>query len=306
MRKVCFTSWQKPLESEKLNQLTYIGYAEEVCPTTQKHHWQGVAHSPIPMRPKAWRETLGTQDVFLTAQKGSNEQAIEYFRSPKLHGKEDYLQIYERGSPSIQGKASTNSLTALRLSMKYLRAKDILTICKNLQEIKTCEKLMSFERPLPMTREVVWIYGKSGTGKTRLAISMTDENDRWMYDSADGLGAFNGYKEEKHVILDELRPWSFKPEFLLRLLDRYEMRINVKYGHTRWMTDKVVITTIYDPVKFWNETRCREDCNQLTRRITNIICLDVPPKTDSGGECNEVVGNISISTSSHSVDTHEG
>lgn len=133
---------------------------------------------------------------------------------------------------------------------------------------------------------VFWICGPSGCGKTRLAREICEGTD--TYTKRTGGKWWDGYDGQTSVIIDDWRPdwWPF--EYLLGLLDRYEMRIEDKGGSRQFRGDLICVTSILHPRDCANYWRT-EPIEQLLRRIGSIEIL---------GECSggvpEVEGNTNL------------
>lgn len=97
--------------------------------------------------------------------------------------------------------------------------------------------------------EVIYVEGETGSGKTRVAMEKYPNAFKASV-SAKTNFPFNGYKGEKVLILDELRPGIFNPAELFQILDGYRMNIDVKYGCIPACWEKVIITTSM-PLSDW-------------------------------------------------------
>lgn len=97
--------------------------------------------------------------------------------------------------------------------------------------------------------EVIYVEGKTGEGKTYNAIEKYPDYFIASVDEHNNF-AFDNYKGEKTLILDELRPGIFKANELLRILDKYPLLLNVKYGNFPACWERIIITTAY-PLKEW-------------------------------------------------------
>lgn len=84
-----------------------------------------------------------------------------------------------------------------------------------------------------------------------------------------GLQWFDGYDGHKAVLLDDFRPSWCKLHVLLRLLDRYDMRVPVKGGFRQWKPECIWVTAPKPPEEYFAEWE-GEDLAQLTRRIDVI------------------------------------
>lgn len=116
----------------------------------------------------------------------------------------------------------------------------------------------------PSVSPIIEIYwGDSGTGKTRKAI---DENeDSYLLTKPNGNNTvwFDGYEGQKCVILDEFYGWV-QYDLLLRLLDRYPLKVQTKGGFVEMCATKFVITSN----KQWQDWYPNvDDKSALDRRI---------------------------------------
>lgn len=81
------------------------------------------------------------------------------------------------------------------------------------------------------------------------------------------------------MVFDDFRPQHLEFPFLLRLLDRYPLRVEVKGGTTTWSPRTIIITTPQDPtLTYFAHTR--EDLAQLTRRISRVHEFPKDPPLD--------------------------
>lgn len=118
--------------------------------------------------------------------------------------------------------------------------------------------------------EVIVYYGDTGTGKSHNAFEFTDPDDRYVWGPENDKW-FDGYDGEKSLILEEYRgqlPFSM----LLRLLDKYEMRLQIKGGFVNLCATKIIITSPVHPKKWYKHLDGNEGkINQLMRRLDKIF-----------------------------------
>lgn len=130
---------------------------------------------------------------------------------------------------------------------------------KNIEEYKA-----SLELPRDFQTTVILLWGEPGSGKTRYAI---DDGSR-MVDYYNGKFSGPGIKHEK-VCFDEVDSWDIPKNLMLKLCDRYELTIDVKYGSSNWKPKVIYMTSNRNPQEwsFW--------CPAFERRVTKIIELNL-------------------------------
>lgn len=102
---------------------------------------------------------------------------------------------------------------------------------------------------------VIWIYGKSGTGKTSLAKEYAEKAEQEYFVTGSSRDIFQNYKGEHTLIMDELRPNVIPYADLLRILDPYENNkmLPARYHDKALACDLIIITTPYNPYEFYQE-----------------------------------------------------
>lgn len=141
----------------------------------------------------------------------------------------------------------------------------------------------------PSEREpptIIWLHGPTGSGKTRSAIEfaerMAGPGQYWI--SAGSLRWFDGYDSHEFAIFDDFRAKHATFSFLLRLLDRYELRVEFKGGFIRWAPRYIIVTANVGPREMWS-FRTEEQLDQLERRITEtrlVTEYPIEPKLACG------------------------
>ena len=104
---------------------------------------------------------------------------------------------------------------------------------------------------------VIWLYGTSGTGKTRMARDLAERENRPYYVAGSSRDIFQDYAGQHTIILDELRPKAMAYQDLLRILDPFGAGTGVKaparYVDKTLAADLIIVTSPYSPHKFWQE-----------------------------------------------------
>lgn len=119
------------------------------------------------------------------------------------------------------------------------------------------------------------LYGKAGTGKTRYVYDHHDQSEIYKLVRSNSNNVwFNGYDPQQHKVLliDDFYGWILY-SYLLQLLDRYPMKLEIKGGMTNLLVTHIYITSNVHPSK-WYKFSERKNIEALFRRIHKITCLD--------------------------------
>lgn len=121
------------------------------------------------------------------------------------------------------------------------------------------------ERDPSITPTVHWIWGATGTGKSKWAW----ENYPKAYRVPTcGGGWWDGYTNQQVVVLDDYRANAFSFSQLLKIIDRYPMKVQNKGGFVNLVATTFIFTTTSEPATIY--AKSPEDIRQLLRRITKL------------------------------------
>lgn len=120
--------------------------------------------------------------------------------------------------------------------------------------------------------EVTVLYGPTGSGKSKTARGLLledpyiwgPEQEKW----------FDGYEGQQETIFEEFRG-QLPLGMMLRLLDRYDCRVQTKGGTIQFVSTKIVITSPTHPREWYCTlfSDGEDKLAQLLRRITEIKML---------------------------------
>jgi len=246
-RDWCFTSFDtnKELEFSKDN-VRYIVYGRETCPTTGREHYQGFAIFKRTCRiPKAKSWIGGGDGTHLEPRRGTRDQARDYCRKDG--------DVFEWGE--FDGMTKEN---LFKQPIPYIKENYPEFYCRY---YKGLEKLNIDKGPKWRDVEVVILWGPTGTGKTRQVM----EQDS-VYKIDPPYKWWDGYEGEEILLIDDYREHAIERGFLLNLLDGYRLRLETKGSHTWALWRKVYITTNYDPLGWADEA--------INRRVTEVCHCD--------------------------------
>ena len=124
--------------------------------------------------------------------------------------------------------------------------------------------------------EVVWLYGETETGKTRLSFVLAEQKGQPYCLSGSSRDIFQTYDGEHTFILDELRPNTIPYHDLLRITDPFGKNVMApsRFRDKAVACDLIIITSPYDPYSFYQEqfkgNKNIDAFGQLLRRIASI------------------------------------
>lgn len=183
---------------------------------------------------------------------------------------DDYIEF---GEPPKQG-ARKDIEQVKEMVRNNLPIDQIINSCTSYQSARHAELLFKYQKqPSCIKRTIKWYYGEAGSGKTREAIQEAADD---YYITMKDLKWWDGYIGQKYIIIDDFRKDFCTFHELLRILDRYPYRVNIK-GSTMWLqptTEVIIITSCYPPTQVYDT---REDIEQLLRRIDIIQEFSISP-----------------------------
>lgn len=124
--------------------------------------------------------------------------------------------------------------------------------------------------------DVMFIYGKGGTGKTYYARKLLDQMGYDYCISSSSNDPFQDYMGQKAIILDDLRDKAFEFEDLLKILDNNTASSVRSRFSNKVFNGKMIVITSTVPLAFWYRQRQYDDkdsIQQLYRRITSYVVV---------------------------------
>lgn len=231
----------------------------EICPRTQRHHLQGYIRFTHSVRIQHLKDVGST--IHWTRCNGTEEENINYCSKEETH----LFGPFTFGKKTIQGKR--NDISQVREIINTGgRMSTVVDTIDSYQAIKFGEIFLKYKEPVRLWKpDVKWFHGATGTGKTRAALELFP--NAWI--SMKSLRWWEGYDGHEDVIIDDFRKDFCTFHELLRILDRYPYRIEVKGCSRQLLAKNIVVTCPYRPEIIYNN-RVEEDINQLLRRIDEI------------------------------------
>lgn len=266
--------------------VAYCCYSRELCPTTQRPHYQMYVESNarfsvatickqvpwlVGARYEKARGTLLENQLYCqkTRQVDIDSRLRNGPNSPPIS--EGYTEF---GTPLPENgqhrkvKEMTDSIMSGDTTVEQIAVENPEAYH---QYGRTLEKVQSI-RLNEITRsgmtKCLWLYGPSGGGKSHLAHSLKFFLGRPYCKTATTW--WSGYKQQKYVIFDEFRGELPYPEFL-KMTDKYDYKVQVKCKDELPFTSELIVITcparadqVYQPQYSWDTMA------QIERRVLQV------------------------------------
>lgn len=259
-----------PVDWRSAPHFRYMHYQVERAPETGKLHLQGFICFDDKMRLSALKKI--SNRAHWEASRGTFEQNVAYCSKAASR----VCGPFVLGEPPKQGKRTDLKLIKeLVEANKTDREINDATEGASLRfekQIKYCRFLNNeqrSDRQLQGVRVIV-LWGPTGTGKTYSAINyIAGNSDYYIAECPSNANSklwFDGYEGQRTLILDDYCADFCQYRFLLRLLDKYKLKVEYKGGHT-WACWTTVVITANNHPKQWYPCI---NTDPLRRRITEI------------------------------------
>lgn len=267
-RRWCFTDYEVRWQFND-STMSYLVFQREECPKTKRLHYQGFVVFKAP-RTMKWIKKHISDKAHLEIAKGSVDSAVAY--CSKVESRVEGPYIF--GEKPAQGKRM--DLIQLGEELKTKRIDTVIregtdhwhTIARHMKFAERLERIYTKDRTRQFRKvQTTVLYGLAGTGKTRYCFDRFDAKDVYKLDGwkKDSLW-FDGYEGEKVLLIDDFYGW-LKWGLLLKILDGYQLRLEVK-GSTTYAEWTHVVITSNKPPDQWYQKGCPPE---LARRLHKII-----------------------------------
>lgn len=267
-----FTSFSET-EPKFHNDMKYLLYAPEVCPETNRKHWQGYVYyyNELSITQSQNRIGGGKHHHKMSRADLLNENKSYIIGPYEKNGKKKPFNkdAVEKGNEPKQGRrndveelvslVSVGSLScdevAIHDPIKYHQYGRTLDRVEEIYMSKIYRKEMT---------EGIWIYGPTGVGKSHLAFEgFTPETH---YVVPDDNGWWDNYRQQDIVIFNDYRGW-IRYERMLELMDKYPTEVKRRGRPPLPFTSKmIIITSSLPPWKIYQNRNEEDSLDQLKRR----------------------------------------
>ncbi len=265
---------------------TWLKTQLEVSPTTGKTHLQGCVWFSTPRSLGGTKRRFGVGGrVHLEVARGTPKQNLIYCSKEESRAPAPYFWDLETGEMPQQG-ARVDILEVLEFSKHHTVAQLWDTyptfMFQYAKRVKGYKADIVPKMKLPPITTVY--YGPTGTGKSHTCMTKARGPDgtRSVYvmltpTSTSATPWLDGYQGEEDVILEDF-DGTIHYRILLRMLDKYEMPMQVKGGMVQWCPKRFWISSNKHP-KFWYPTEKWEG-GPLERRLVTAATGNIVELAD--------------------------
>lgn len=241
------------------DRITYIVVGQEGANDTP--HLQIYVEFKDRVRLTQVKVALGSR-CHVERRKGTSKQAAIYCK------KED--DWFEEGEISVTKCGSRTDLESLKEALDA--GKSIAEVSEEhfgqyMRYRRSVHAYVNLHTKPRNFKTIVKVYwGKTGTGKSRrcyeeaLEAPYTHPGGQW----------FDGYDGQQYALFDDFGGSEFKLSYLLKLLDRYPMKVPIKGDFVEWKPKIIYITSNLNP-KDWYKNAHPEHVAAMMRRITTVV-----------------------------------
>lgn len=254
-RNVCFTLNNYDEEDvermEKWENPSYLIFGKEVGKNGTPH-LQGYAEFKNSVKFVTLKNFMPA--IHWESRRGTAKQAADYCKKDGL--------FFEKGEISKQGERNDleeikekidNGASSLEIAEEHFGQ-----WCRNYKAFEIYRNLKKAQEPKILPK-VIWLWGTTGTGKTRAATEWKN-NDYYIKDESLWQ---NGYNFQEKIIFDDYRG-GIQIGDMLRWTDRYKTQGQTKGNYTSINSKYIFITSEYSPSQIYERNAAME---QIVRRV---------------------------------------
>lgn len=272
-RSFCFTSYDVEPIIFDASHMKYLLYAPEICPTTERKHWQGYIVWKSAKTISSCSKKLKCS-VFIA--EGNIEHQLDYIRGPyNKDGKSkpfnpDWKEFGERPE---QGKRTDlneikDDILNDRLCVNDIILENPILYHQYGRTLDKIEDLRLRQKFRTEMTECIWYYGPTGVGKSHKAFEdySPDTHYVWPKDGH-GTGWWDKYTQQDIVIFNDFRG-EIPYNDLLQIIDKWPYDVRRRGREPMPFTSKrIIITSSLPPEKIYHYRDDEDKIEQLLRRV---------------------------------------
>jgi len=248
-------------------------YQPETCPSSGRVHHQGYVEFTVPKRRSALAKLL--KRVHWEPAKGSRAQCVDYCTKRETRFGEPVIDPVLL-TAATQGKRNDLLEITLGITRGEITRDELFTdrpdlVCKysrGLGELFNWRARQTRQGDRQQHVEILW--GDAGVGKTRYAYTSTEPEDVFILNKSNaGNLWWDHYEGQGTLLIDDFYGWIEHSQ-LLRVLDRYPLRLDVKNSTTYAAWRVIYITSNRHPSTWYSKSFPWEEDDSLRRRLDGI------------------------------------
>lgn len=236
-------------------------------------HYQGYLELNTPLRLGSIKKWGGDwAKAHLEVRRGTREEARDYSQKEdtRLEGPWELGTWQSGGAGSRTDLARVVEIIRETKSAKHVLEEAPEQFIRNFRGIERAIQLLDDRRRSWIT-ELFIFWGDAGTGKSRWAAELGGESVYYLRKGNANAVWWDGYDGEETVILDDFYGW-IPHDLLLRMADRYPLRVDFKGGSTQFLAKRIVVTSNSN-WRNWYDYANKSGLNfaALERRVTVAV-----------------------------------
>jgi len=254
--------------------IKYFTHGSEVCPTTETPHLQ----LAFQFKNDECVNSLNKKvPKWLDCPVGCLSWKIGDRNFPEMikYCQKDGVEVSEYGDRPKGSGARSDLDAVVNIINEGGSLTDVISSCPAqfiLYSGGIQKLLMHSIAPRSFKTEIYWVWGTTGTGKSRWVFDQMDAESSYFKSASNKW--WDGYTGQKDVMIDDFRPSKELPfDMMLRLLDRYPVTVEAKGSTIHFVSQRIFITAPSTPRDLFAtcEWIGNEALNQLERRIEHVI-----------------------------------
>ena len=266
-RAWCFTlnNWTtEELEELKKIECSYIVLGDEIG-KSGTNHIQGYVEFENAKTLVRCKKYAGLRRAHLEARRGTPTEASDYC---KMDGK----ILFESGSLSNQGKRTDLDQLAKEIlegetNEDTIVVNDPMTYHQYGRTINKLQDLALRKKWRTEMTKGIWIYGKTGRGKSHYALH--DYHPDTHYIVPNDKGWWDGYTGQATVVYNDFRKETgVAYSELLEIIDRWAKHMSRRGREpVPLLAEQIIITSSLSPEEVYSNLAINDSLSQLLRRI---------------------------------------
>lgn len=161
----------------------------------------------------------------------------------------------------LNDKTPSEALKLVREKRKDVKCLKYFYLLNKLEEV-FMNKIFRSETP-----ELIWLWGKTGTGKSAYAYKDYDDENTYIWDRN---SKWNYYKQEDVVIIDNFAS-GISCENFIDLVDWCPHYVNrSRKSPISFTSKKIIVASLYPPYELFKSKKSNDSVERLMKKIKVI------------------------------------